>query len=63
MPRLQSSGNLAAGTAFGLTLVAFSLLTLKARIADEIVRDRNVNAGLMECAVALGVGARILFVF
>ena len=98
------SGNLAAGTAFGLTLVALSLLMLKAtsgefvdwatnlsffafdavvgfillmvlrwltdlalmpnaRIAEEIVRDRNVNAGLIEGAVALGVGALILFVF
>jgi hypothetical protein len=34
-----------------------------ARIADEIVRDRNVNAGLIEGAVALSVGALILFVF
>lgn len=98
------SGNLAAGTAFGLTLVALSLLMLKAtsgefldwatnlsffafdavvgfillmilrwltdlalmpnaKIAEEIVRDRNVNAGLLEGAVALSVGALILFVF
>jgi uncharacterized membrane protein YjfL (UPF0719 family) len=97
-------GNVAAGTAFGLTLVALSLLMLKAtsgefidwatnlsffafdaiigfillmvlrwltdlalmpnaRIAEEIVRDRNVNAGLLEGAVALSVGALILFVF
>jgi uncharacterized membrane protein YjfL (UPF0719 family) len=97
-------GNLAAGTAFGLTLVALALLMLKAtsgdfidwgtnlsffafdavvgfvmlmvlrwvtdlalmpnaRIADEIVRDRNVNAGLLEGAVALSVGSLILFVF
>lgn len=97
-------GNAAAGAAFGLTLIALSLLMLKAtsgefvdwatnlsffafdaivgfillmvlrwltdlalmpnaRIADEIVRDRNVNAGLLEGAVALAVGALILFVF
>jgi uncharacterized membrane protein YjfL (UPF0719 family) len=98
------SGNLAAGTAFGLTLVALSLLMFKAasgpfidwattlsffafdavagfamlmvlrwltdlalmpnaRIDEEIVRDRNVNAGLLEGAVALSAGALILFVF
>ncbi len=34
-----------------------------ARIADEIVRDRNVNAGLIEGVVALGVAAFILFIF
>ncbi|MDZ4797654.1 MAG: DUF350 domain-containing protein [Bryobacteraceae bacterium] len=34
-----------------------------ARIADEIVRDRNVNAGLIEGVVALGIAFLILFVF
>jgi uncharacterized membrane protein YjfL (UPF0719 family) len=97
-------GNLSAGVAFGLTLVALSLLMFKAtsgefidwttnltffafdavigfallmglrwvtdlalmpdaRIADEIVRDRNVNVGLLEGAVALSVAGLILFVF
>ena len=98
------SGNLAAGTAFGLTLIALSLLMVKAtsgefidwptnlsffafdavvgfillmglrwvtdlallpnaRIADEVVRDRNTNAGLMEGVIAIGVALLILFVF
>jgi uncharacterized membrane protein YjfL (UPF0719 family) len=97
-------GNLAAGVAFGMTLIAFSLLMLKAtsgefidwttnlsffafdavvgfvllmllrwitdlalmpnaRIAEEIVRDRNPNAGLLEGVVAVAVGLLILFVF
>lgn len=97
-------GNLSAGVAFGLTLVALSLLMLKAtsgefvdwttnltffafdavigfvllmglrwvtdlalmpnaRIAEEIVRDRNVNVGLLEGAVALSVAGLIYFVF
>ena len=98
------AGNVAAGVAFGLTLVALALLMFKAtsgafvdwttnlaffafdavagfamlmvlrwltdlalvpdaRIAEEIVRDRNINAGLLEGVVALSVGALILFVF
>jgi uncharacterized membrane protein YjfL (UPF0719 family) len=97
-------GNLAAGVAFGLTLVALSLLMLKAtsgefldwgtnltffafdavvgfamlmalrwltdlallpnaRIAEEIVRDRNVNVGLVEGTIAVAVSLLILFVF
>jgi uncharacterized membrane protein YjfL (UPF0719 family) len=97
-------GNLSAGVAFGLTLVALSLLMLKAtsgdfvdwttnltffafdaiigfallmglrwvtdlalmpnaKIAEEIVRDRNVNVGLLEGAVALSVAGLIFFVF
>ena len=96
--------NLAAGAAFGLTLVALSLLMMKAtsgefidwqtnltyfafdagvgfimlmalrwltdlallpnaRIADEIVRDRNVNVGLVEGVIAVAVSLLILFVF
>jgi uncharacterized membrane protein YjfL (UPF0719 family) len=98
------AGNLAAGAAFALTLIALSLLLFKAasgefvdwgtnlsyfafdaavgfvllmalrwltdvallpdaRIADEIVRDRNVNVGLLEGSVAVSVAALILFVF
>jgi uncharacterized membrane protein YjfL (UPF0719 family) len=97
-------GNLSAGVAFGLTLVALSLLMFKATsgefvdwttnltffafdavvgfgllmglrwvtdlalmpnagIAEEIVRDRNVNIGLLEGAVAVSVAGLILFVF
>jgi uncharacterized membrane protein YjfL (UPF0719 family) len=97
-------GNLAAGAAFGLTLVAIALLMLKAtsgefldwgtnlayfgfdavagfglllllrwivdaallpnaRIAEEIVRDRNLNVGLLEGVLAAGVAAIILVVF
>ena len=98
------SGNLAAGTAFSLTLIGLALLMLKAtsgdfvswgsnltffafdavtgfvllialrwltdlallpgaRISEEIVRDRNVNVGLVEGVLAAGVAAIILFVF
>jgi uncharacterized membrane protein YjfL (UPF0719 family) len=98
------SGNLAAGSAFGLTLVALALLMFKAtsgdfidwqtnltyfvfdavvgfvmlmalrwltdlallpnaRIADEIVRDRNVNVGVVEGVIAISVALLILFVF
>jgi uncharacterized membrane protein YjfL (UPF0719 family) len=98
------SGNLAAGAAFGLTLVALALLMFKAtsgdfidwqtnltffvfdavagfimlmalrwltdlallpnaRIADEIVRDRNVNVGVVEGVIAVSVALLILFVF
>ncbi len=98
------TGNLAAGVAYGMTLVALALLMLKAvsgefagwgrnlaffgldavaglalllllrwitdlallpqaRIADEIVKDRNVNAGLVEGVLAVGIGAIILFLF
>ena len=98
------SGNVAAGAAFGLTLIALSLLMVKAtsgefidwptnlgffafdaivgfillmalrwvtdlallpnaRIAEEVVRDRNPNAGLMEGVIAIAVALLILFVF
>jgi uncharacterized membrane protein YjfL (UPF0719 family) len=98
------TGNLAAGIAFALSLIAIALLMVKAtsgefldwssnlayfafdsvvgfvllivlrwvtdlallpnaRIADEIVRDRNVNVGLVEGVLAVGVAAVILFVF
>lgn len=104
MAKQICDGNFAAGIALGLTLVALSLLMVKAtsgeflswetnlaffgfdavvgfgllmglrwvtdlalmpnaRIADEIVRDRNVNVGLLEGAVALSVAGLILFVF
>lgn len=33
----------------------------KAKISEEIVRDRNLNAGLMEAALALSVGAALVF--
>jgi uncharacterized membrane protein YjfL (UPF0719 family) len=97
-------GNLAAGAAFGLTLIAFALLMMKAnsgefvgwgrslsyflfdaiaglvllwglrwltdlaffpnvRSKDEIVRDRNVNVGLIEGVLAVGIAAIILFLF
>ncbi len=98
------AGNLAAGLAFGLTLIAISVLMLKAtsgefvqwpinlsyfvfdsvagfllllglrwvtdaallpdaRIAEEIVRDRNVNVGLLEGILAIGNATLILFLF
>jgi uncharacterized membrane protein YjfL (UPF0719 family) len=98
------AGNLAAGIAFAMTLVALALLMLKAmsgefagwawnlsffafdavvglllllflrwlvdlallpnaRIAEEIVRDRNINVGLIEGVLAVGISAIILFVF
>ena len=98
------SGNVAAGAALSLTLIALSLLMFKAasgefldwgvnltffafdaivgfgllmllrwvtdlallpnaRIADEIVRDRNINVGLLEGAIAVSVSALILFLF
>ncbi|MDX2154017.1 MAG: DUF350 domain-containing protein [Bryobacteraceae bacterium] len=34
-----------------------------ARIADEIVRDRNVSVGLVEGTLAVGIAAIVLFVF
>lgn len=96
--------NVAAGFAFGMTLVAIALLMVKAtsgefvdwgrnlsffafdtvagvillrllrwvtdlvllpdaNIPDEIVRDRNVNAGLIEGVLAIGIAAIILFLF
>jgi uncharacterized membrane protein YjfL (UPF0719 family) len=98
------SGNFAAGIGFGLTLVALSLIMLKAisgefttwprtlsffafdaivglilllflrwlvnvtmlphaRVADEIVRDRNVNVGLIDGVLAVGVAWIILLLF
>ena len=98
------AGNFAAGVAFAMTLVALSLLMLKAisgeftswtqslsffgfdavaglllllslrwvtdkallphaRIAEEIVRDRNVNVGLIEGILAVGIAAIILLLF
>lgn len=98
------SGNLAAGAAFSLTLIALAFLMFKAtsgdfvdwrsnltffvfdavvgfvllialrwltdltllpgaRISEEIVRDRNVNVGLVEGVLAAGIAAIILFVF
>lgn len=97
-------GNFAAGVPFALTLVALSLLMLKAtsgdfvswrvslgffafdaiggflllmllrwvtdlallphtRIQEEVVRDRNVNAGLIEGVLAVGIAAIILYLF
>ena len=97
-------GNLAAGVALGLMLVAISLLMFKAtsgefidwtanlayfafdavagfalllvlrwvvdaallpkaRIAEEIARDRNVNVGLLEGVLASGIAAIILVTF
>lgn len=97
-------GNFAAGVPFGLTLIALSLLMLKAtsgdfvswpvnlfyfafdaiagfllllvlrwvvdlallphaRIDEEVVRDRNVNAGLIEGVLAVGIAAIILYLF
>jgi uncharacterized membrane protein YjfL (UPF0719 family) len=96
--------NLAAGVAFGMTLVALALLMVKAvsgefvdwgrtlsffafdviagfallrllrwvtdlvllpnaEIPTEIVRDRNVNAGLIEGVLAIGIAAIILYLF
>ncbi len=98
------SGNLAAGVGFAMTLVALSLLMLKAiggefatwtaslsffafdavtglilllflrwlaatallpgsRMVQEIVRDRNVNAGLIEGVFAIGIAGMILYLF
>jgi uncharacterized membrane protein YjfL (UPF0719 family) len=102
--RQIQSGNLAAGVAFGMTLIAIALLMVKAasgeflgwtsnlsffafdavaglillmilrwvtdlallpnaRIAEEIERDQNVNAALIEGVLAIGIAAIILFVF
>jgi uncharacterized membrane protein YjfL (UPF0719 family) len=98
------SANLAAAVAFGMTLIALSLLMVKAigseftgwvrhlsffaidaivglvllmvlrwvtdaallphaRVAEEIARDRNVNAGLIQGVLAVGIAAIILFLF
>ena len=98
------NGNLAAGVAFGLTLIGIALLMMKAtnvefvswvwsltffvfnavaglvllralrwvtdlamfphaKSKDEIVRDRNVNVGLIEGVLAVGIAAIILFLF
>jgi uncharacterized membrane protein YjfL (UPF0719 family) len=98
------SGNLAVGVGFAMTLVALSLVMLKAiggeftnwtvslsffafdsvaglilllflrwlvgvallpgaRLAQELVRDRNVNAGLIEGVFAVGIAAMILYLF
>ncbi|HLH43355.1 MAG TPA: DUF350 domain-containing protein [Bryobacteraceae bacterium] len=98
------SGNFAAGIGFALTLVALSLIMLKAisgefttwtrnlsffafdsivglvlllflrwlmnitllphaRITDEIVRDRNVNIGLLDGVLAVGLAWMILLLF
>jgi uncharacterized membrane protein YjfL (UPF0719 family) len=104
VPKEILKANLAAGVAFGFTLVALALLMFKAtsgefidwptnlgyfafdaivgfvllrilrwvtdaallpnaRVAEEIVRDRNVNAGLLEGVLAASIAAIILFVF
>ena len=98
------SANLAAGTAFAMTLIALAILMLKAisgefiswtrnlsffafdaiaglillmllrwitgiallprsRPTEEIVRDRNVNVGLIEGVLAIGIAVIILFLF
>lgn len=102
--REVQSGNLAAGSAFSLTLIALAVLMFKAssgefvdwsinltfflldagsgfilliglrwvtdlallpgtRIVEEVVRDRNVNVGLVEGVLAAGVACLILFAF
>lgn len=104
VPREIAGANLAAGVAFGMTLVALALLMVKAvsgefvdwgrtlsffvfdviagfallrllrwvtdlvllpnaEIPTEIVRDRNVNAGLIEGVLAIGIAAIILYLF
>jgi uncharacterized membrane protein YjfL (UPF0719 family) len=40
----------------------FALLP-QARISEEIVRDRNINAGLIEGVLAVGIAAMILILF
>jgi uncharacterized membrane protein YjfL (UPF0719 family) len=98
------SANLAAGTGFAMSLVALSLIMLKAiggefttwtrhlsffvfdaivglllllflrwltnitliphaRVAEEIVRDRNVNVGLIDGVLAVGIAGMILLLF
>jgi uncharacterized membrane protein YjfL (UPF0719 family) len=98
------SGNFAVGVGFAMTMVALSLLMMKAvsgdfvnwtttfgffafdsivgfvlllflrwlaavtllphaRVSEEIVRDRNVNAGLIEGVFAVGIAAIILLLF
>jgi uncharacterized membrane protein YjfL (UPF0719 family) len=98
------SGNFAAGIGFALTLVALSLIMLKAisgefttwtrnlsffafdsivglvlllfvrwlmnvtllphaKITDEIIRDRNVNVGLLDGVLAVGIAWIILLLF
>lgn len=46
-----------------LRWVVDTALLPKARIADEIVRDRNLNVGMIEGVLAAGVAAIILVVF
>jgi hypothetical protein len=46
-----------------LRWVVDAALLPKARIADEIVRDRNLNVGMIEGVLAAGVAAIILVVF
>jgi uncharacterized membrane protein YjfL (UPF0719 family) len=46
-----------------LRWVSDAALLPNARIAEEIVRDRNVNVGLIEGVLAVGIAALILFLF
>lgn len=46
-----------------LRWTADAALLPNARIKDEIVRDRNVNVGLVEGVIAVGIAAIILFLF
>jgi uncharacterized protein DUF350 len=43
-------------------VTAFALLP-QTRISEEIVRDRNINAGLIEGVLAVGIAAMILILF
>lgn len=46
-----------------LRWITDAALLPNARIAEEIARDRNVNVGLIEGVLAIGVAAIILFLF
>jgi hypothetical protein len=46
-----------------LRWVTYAALLRRARVADEIVRDRNVNVGLIEGIFAVGIAATILILF
>jgi hypothetical protein len=46
-----------------LRWVTDAALLPHARIAEEIARDRNVNVGLIEGVLAVGIAAIILYLF
>jgi hypothetical protein len=47
----------------GLRWLTDLALLPAARISEEIVRDRNVNVGLVEGSLAIGAASIIFFLF